>query len=96
MTWLPEEIKGEEWQSVRRSLLGKWKSDGCWCILQLIHYLGGPPEKAPMYKLLIVRNYLTGSAFRIGIISGPEIDCLLAEVRNEIQKRRKESGIHPR
>lgn len=76
---IKEIVDNPEWQGLRRSFVGTWKitpSDNC---RKLRNYLGDFSD--PM-KVRRVLNYLTGSAFRIGIIQGEEINQLLKEVRN--------------
>lgn len=85
-----ELVKDPEWQKVRQSLLGKWKSNPDWCIQQLRNYLG-PISETEEDKLIIVLNYLTGSAFRTGVISSrdnPKISKLRGEISAELKKRK--------
>ena len=60
-------VKNEEWQNVRKSLLGQWTMRPNWCCRQLSKYLG-PINKASNDKIRILMNYLTGTAFRMGKI----------------------------
>jgi len=84
---LPHELKGEEWQKVRRSLLGQWKTRPTWCCSQLRKYLGSI-STTPNSKLKIVMNYLTGSGFRMGKIKHECITKLRAQISMEIKKRK--------
>jgi hypothetical protein len=76
-------VDDPEWQALRKSFLGTWKASPSTNVNQLCSYLlkglGDP------YRWRRVHNYLTGSAFRLGVISHPEIDRLrelVREVRN--------------
>lgn len=71
-------VRDAEWQALRGSFVGTWKRTPNENVLKLRAYLGD--MKDPM-KLRRVLNYLTGSAFRIGIIDGPSISKLRDEVR---------------
>lgn len=85
-----ELVKDPEWQKLRQSLLGKWKTNPDWCIQQLRDYLG-PIQEADENKLIIVLNYLTGSGFRTGVISSrdnPKISKLRGEISAELKKRK--------
>ncbi len=64
---IKELVKNEEWQKVRRSLLGQWMKKPEWCCQQLRNYLG-PINSTTDDKLRIIMNYLTGTAFRLGKI----------------------------
>ncbi|HQC61357.1 MAG TPA: hypothetical protein PLA60_03260 [Candidatus Pacearchaeota archaeon] len=89
MRKLPKEIKEEEWQKVRRSLIGNWKKRPEWCCRQLRNYLG-PIKTAPYEKLIIVLNYLTGTGFRTGNIQHPCITKLKLEIVVEIKSRKNQ------
>lgn len=67
------------WQALRRSLVGTWKDSPVYNVVKLREYLG---DFSDPFKLRRVHNYLTGSAFRIGVISHLEIDLLLEQVRD--------------
>lgn len=56
-------VHSEEWQNVRKSLLGKWKLKPDWCCSQLRKYLGNITA-ASKDKIKVVQNYLVGSFFR--------------------------------
>lgn len=89
-TPISELVKNKEWQKVRESLLGQWKTKSEWCIKQLRDYLG-PIDEASEDKLKIVMNYLTGTGFRIGTISSrdnPGIPALRGEISAEMKKRK--------
>lgn len=83
-------VRNDEWQDVRKSLLGQWKERPNWCVAQLRKYLGSI-HSTNEKKLRIVMNYLTGTGFRIGTISSrdnPSIPRLRAEISAELKKRK--------
>lgn len=82
-----EVVNREDWQSLRRSFVGTWKHQPIENVKKLREFLGTVYNNSNPDKLRIVHNYLTGSGFRIGIISHPEIDRLLNEVRDERKRR---------
>ena len=84
---LPHELKGEEWQTVRKSLLGQWKSRPTWCCGKLRKYLGSI-SSTPNSKLKIVMNYLTGSGFRMGKIKHECITNLRTQISMQIKVRK--------
>lgn len=71
-------VADPEWQDLRASLVGTWRA----CPVENVHclttYLG---DLTCPLRLRRVHNYLTGTAFRIGSITHPAIDDLLARVR---------------
>jgi len=83
-----ELVDFEPWQKLRKELIGKWKKEPEECVRKLREFLG-PIRKTSNRRLAIVYNYLTGSGFRMRIISHPEIDKLLDEIRQEVWRRRK-------
>lgn len=68
------------WQGIRGSLVGTWKATPAANVARLREYLGAAPVEYLRYRR--VYNYLTGTAFRIGVIQHPDIDVLLAELRD--------------
>ncbi len=84
---IKELVKDPEWQKVRESLLGKWKSDESWCLQQLKNYLGDI-HSTDIKKLYIVLNYLMGSAFRSGKLKSSEIQKLRTQISVEIKIRK--------
>lgn len=87
---LKDLVKDPEWQKLRQKLIGQWKNRPDWCIQQLREYLG-PINKSSDEKLYIVLNYLTGTGFRVGMISSrdnPEIAKLRGEISAELKKRK--------
>ena len=87
---ISELVKDPRWQDLRKSLLGRWKKNPDWCLQELRNYLG-PISKADDGKLIIVLNYLTGTAFRTGAISSrdnPKISELRGEISAELKKRK--------
>lgn len=79
-------VKSKEWQTVRKSLLGKWSSQPEWCCSQLRKYLGsiGTTSKD---KIQVVQNYLTGTGFRTGKIKHSCITKLRLQLSMERKKR---------
>lgn len=87
---ISEIVKDEEWQRVRKSLLGQWKKRPDWCVSQLRLYIGNI-KTADEDKLRRVQNYLTGTSFRTGTISSrdnPSIPKLRAEISAEMKRRK--------
>ena len=80
-------VKNEEWQNVRKSLLGQWNIRPEWCCQQLSTYLG-PINKTSNDKIRIAMNYLTGTAFRMGKIKHNCINTLRTKLSSEIAKRK--------
>jgi len=79
-------VRSDEWQKVRKSLLGQWKEKPEWCCAQLRKYLGSV-SSASKDKLKVVMNYLTGSGFRTGKIKHPCVTKLRTEISMERKKR---------
>jgi hypothetical protein len=78
-----EIVAREDWQTLRKSLLGTWKRDPEGNVKKLREWLLNDYEEE---KRVIVYNYLTGSGFRMKVISHPEIDRLREEVKKEAAK----------
>ena len=76
----------KNWQQLRESLVGTWKTNKKENIKKLESWLG-PVEKASTRKLLIMRNYLTGSAFRLGKIQDSSLTKLKNKVITELRTR---------
>ncbi len=74
-------VQDPTWQGLRKDLVGSWMTKARRNVSWLREYLATDPE-CP-YRLRRVHNYLTGSAFRMGKISSPEITQLLSEVRQK-------------
>lgn len=73
-------VADPEWQAIRGSFVGTWKKTPSENVKVLRAYLyATTPVEYLRWRR--VYNYLTGSAFRIGVISHPDIDVLLGEVR---------------
>lgn len=85
-TKIQELVKDKEWQKLRSSLVGTWKTNAERNCKLLRQYLGNI-HTCEYKKLRIVLNYLTGSGFRIGIIKHPCIDSLRNEIKSELNKR---------
>ncbi len=75
------------WQTLRASLVGTWKRSPAANVARLREYLAGRWQDP--FAVRRVLNYLTGSGFRIGIISHPDIGTLLSEVRRVWTERTK-------
>jgi hypothetical protein len=72
-----------EWQALRKDLVGTWKKTPEENVRRLREFGG---DLSDPRKVRILINYLTGSGFRIGIISHPEITKYRDEVR-EVWKK---------
>ena len=80
-------VKDEEWQKLRSSLVGTWKTNperNC----QLLRNYLGDIQTCSYEKLRIVMNYLTGSGFRMGIIKDPCISKLRFNISTEMKRRK--------
>jgi hypothetical protein len=88
MNWYKEDIRLvvalPEWQALRRSFVGTWKVSPSENVSRLRAFLGDCSDSR---RIRIVHNYLTGSGFRIGVISHPTISALLEDVR-DIRKKK--------
>jgi hypothetical protein len=80
-------VRSEDWQAVRKSLLGQWKPRPDWCCSQLRKYLGNVSSTSND-KIRVVMNYLTGTGFRTGRIKHPCISALRTQMSSEIAKRK--------
>lgn len=84
-------VSSDEWQAVRKSLLGNWKEKPEWCCSQLRKYLGAL-NKTSNDKIKVVMNYLVGSGFRTGRIKHPCISTLRSQMSSEIKKRKAQKS----
>lgn len=80
-------VKDEEWQKLRSSLVGTWKTQPERDCQLLRNYLGDI-QTCSYEKLRIVMNYLTGSGFRMGIIKHPCISKLRLDISMEMKRRK--------
>jgi CRISPR/Cas system-associated protein Csm6 len=80
-------VRDQEWQKVRKSLLGQWKEKPEWCCAQLNRYLGSTSSTTNK-KIRIVMNYLTGTGFRTGRITHSCITKIRTQLSAEIKKRK--------
>ena len=80
-------VRSEDWQNVRKSLLGQWAKRPEWCCQQLRRYLGSV-SNASKDKIKVVMNYLTGTGFRTGRIKHSCISALRAQMSSEIKRRK--------
>lgn len=75
-----------KWQALRASFVGTWKHTPDDNVVRLRQYLdeeGWQPD-----AVVRVLNYLTGTAFRIGLITSPAIEALRYEVRTVNERNR--------
>ena len=86
-TPIRELVKDEEWQKLRSSLVGTWKTNAERNCKLLRNYLGDI-HNCSYEKLRIVMNYLTGSGFRMGIIKNPCINQLRKDISIEMKLRK--------
>lgn len=77
---IKEIVNDPEWQALRVSFLGTWKKQAEENVAALRQYLALAKDDYALRRRRI-HNYLTGSAFRIGVIAHPSIDQLLSEIR---------------
>ena len=85
---MKELVKRKDWQQLRKSMLGTWRQTPVENVQKLRKWLG-PLETAEYDKLRIVMNYLTGTGFRTGRITHPEIQRLRDNISLEIQHRKE-------
>ncbi len=78
-----------EWQEVRKKLLGRWKTDHDNCLKEIKAYVE-PLEFATDGQVCVVLNYLTCTAFRIGMIDSPQIRAFRKEICDDWRRRNKE------
>ena len=71
-------VAEEKWQELRTSFVGTWKHTPVENVKRLREYVGDMTDPLKVRRVL---NYLTGSAFRIGIIEGNGIEELREEIR---------------
>lgn len=71
-------VADPQWQALRASLVGTWRRTPAGNVALLAAYLGDGSDSLKVRRVL---NYLTGSAFRTGAVSHPDVDALLARVR---------------
>lgn len=84
-------VNRDDWQKIRKSLLGKWKVDPNSC-LRIIKQWVGSLSNAENDKLYIVLNYLTGTGFRSRTINFRPADAYREEVKEEIKRRKHKSN----
>jgi len=72
-------VDDPEWQALRKSFLGTWKHTPAENVVALWDYIQVDPSDPARWRR--VHNYVTGTAFRLGTISHPDIDELLVWVR---------------
>jgi hypothetical protein len=79
-------VRSQDWQKVRKSLLGQWKQRPDWCCSQLRKYLGSISSTSND-KIKVVQNYLSGTGFRTGRIKPPCAIRLRTQLSMERKKR---------
>ena len=87
---ISELVKDPEWQALRSSLVGTWKTYPERNCQLLRNYLDNLSE-CSIEKLRIVMNYLTGSGFRMGIIKHPCISQLRKDISVEMKRRKNQA-----
>jgi len=85
---MKEIVKMKSWQKLREVLKGTWAENKEANVRKLRRWLG-PVTKTTTKKLLIIRNYLTGSGFRWGNIQHSSISKFREQVVKELKKRQK-------
>lgn len=80
-----------EWQKLREYFVGKWKSQPD-KNLEMLQDFAGDLKKLSNRRLRIVQNYVTGSVFRIGIVSFPDLQKFIESVRKEVTYRKDEGS----
>jgi hypothetical protein len=102
---IQEIVKDPEWQKLRKSFLGRWRANPTVCLGELKAYLGNVTDRHD-HRFIHVYNYVTGTGFRVGIISHPSItdfvlflrkcrdDQLASEkaMRAQVRKQRTEQS----
>jgi hypothetical protein len=80
-------VKNPNWQAVRKSLVGKWRTKPDWACDQLKQFVG-QISTASDDKIRIAVHYLTAKAFTSGQIKHPCISSLRTQLSMEIRKRK--------
>jgi len=80
MSDIRDVVNDHEWQQLRASFVGTWRHTPVANIERLRAYLYAT-DPVEFLRFRRVYNYLTGSAFRIGVIQHASIDTLVAELR---------------
>jgi hypothetical protein len=84
---MKELVQDPEWQKLRSSFIGTWKTNQTQNCSKLRNYLGNI-STCDEKKLRIVMNYLTGSGFRMGKIKHPCIQNLRNDISKELKRRK--------
>jgi len=71
-------VDDPDWQKLREGFVGTWKAAPVHNTALLRGYVGDMSDPLKVRRVL---NYLTGSGFRIGVISHPDITKLRDEIR---------------
>lgn len=72
-------VRDADWQELRKSFLGTWAKTPVDNVTKLREYL---QDYSDPLKVRRVLNYITGTGFRLGKITHPEI----TKLHNEIKK----------
>lgn len=76
-------VADPEWQKIRSDLKGSWKSNMVGNIKILRDYVG---DLSDPFKVRRVLNYVTGSAFRMGIIQSDHLDKFRKIIQDKWQQ----------
>jgi len=71
-------VRNAEWQELRKSFLKTWATKQVENVEKLRKYLG---DFSDPLKIRRVLNYITGTGFRLGKISHPEITKLHNDIK---------------
>jgi hypothetical protein len=85
---IKEIVDRKDWQELRENFLGTWKRYPEDNVRSLREWLG-PICCTQADQLVIVLNYLTGSAFRLSIIYHKDINDLKEDIVREIKSRKE-------
>lgn len=84
---MKELVSLKSWQDLRETLKGTWAETPLKNLKKLQEWLGDFSQ-APLRRLYILRNYLTGSGFRWGNIQHPKITSFRSRIVKEIKRRK--------
>lgn len=79
-------VGDSDWQNLRASFVGTWKNHKSENLQKLKSYLGDGKD---LMKLRRVQNYVSGSGFRSGKITSPEISSFQNHVKNLVIKAKE-------
>lgn len=84
---IQELVKRDDWQKIRKSLIGQWNKEPEECLKKIKQWMGNV-RMTNMDKLYIVLNYLTGTGFRTKAINYEPVTALKEEIKEEIKRRK--------